>query len=118
MRSREPTPLQFQRADRISQKNLAEKAALSAETFPDIAHLMDPDELAGMATEPHIESRLISCDQREKNWRLEHGPFEPQIFSELPPTHWTLLVQDVDKWIPEIAELFDHFSFLSVVAIG
>lgn len=78
--------------------------------FPDIAQLMDPDELAGLATEPHIESRIISG--AKKKWRLEHGPFEPQIFSELPTSHWTLLVQDVDKWVPAVADLFDFFSFL------
>ena len=29
-----------------------------------------------------------------------------------PKTHWTLLVQDVDKWDVDVAALLDEFSFL------
>src|SRR5690606_2927331 len=30
----------------------------------------------------------------------------------LPPSHWTLLVQDVDKWDADVAALLGHFDFL------
>jgi len=69
------------------------------------------DELAGLACEEGIESRLIQ-QVTENEWDLRHGPLEESVFSTLPDSHWTLLVQDVDKHIPEVAHLLDAFDFL------
>jgi 50S ribosomal protein L16 3-hydroxylase len=80
--------------------------------FADITGLLTPDDLAGLACEHHIESRIVKSSLNFKHWHLTQGPFDESLFSELPRSHWTLLVQDVDKWIPEVADLFDHFSFL------
>ncbi len=70
-----------------------------------------PEELAGLACEEGVESRLIQ-QSGETDWHLQHGPLEESTFSKLPYARWTLLVQDVDKHIPEVAELLDAFSFL------
>jgi 50S ribosomal protein L16 3-hydroxylase len=73
---------------------------------------LTPDELAGLACEEEdVESRLIQ-QFADREWSLRHGPFEEQDFASLPPSHWTLLVQDVDKHVPEVAELLDAFDFL------
>ncbi|MCB1701366.1 MAG: cupin domain-containing protein [Halioglobus sp.] len=66
------------------------------------------DELAGLALEDAIESRIIEC--RDDEWRLCHGPFEPEDFERDHP--WTLLVQAVDHYIPAVAELRQLVSFL------
>ena len=39
-------------------------------------------------------------------------PFSSDDFSQLPVRDWTLLVQAVDLWCPELAELYDRFDFL------
>lgn len=79
--------------------------------LPPDAFLLDADELAGLACESEFESRLI-IESTPNDWTLRHGPFEEQDFAKLPENRWTLLVQDVDKFIPEVAELFDYFDFV------
>ena len=70
-----------------------------------------PDELAGMACEAEVESRLVM--QTEQNqWTLEQGPLQESRFADLPQTNWTLLVQAVDQWLPEVADIVKQFDFL------
>jgi 50S ribosomal protein L16 3-hydroxylase len=66
------------------------------------------DELAGLALEDYIESRLV--EQRGDTWELNHGPFEESDFARNHP--WTLLVQAVDHYVPEVAELRRLFDFI------
>lgn len=71
-----------------------------------------PDELAGLACEPEVESRLVMEYAGRKPWVLEHGPFSEDRFADLPETHWSLLVQECNKYIPELAELMERFAFI------
>lgn len=73
-----------------------------------VSALIDGDELAGLATETSVESRLVTAG----DWRLRHGPFFEDDFAALPEQDWTLLVQAVDHWVPDIAALFDYFRFI------
>ncbi len=66
------------------------------------------DELAGLALEDDIESRII--EYREGQWQLHHGPFSAEDFQRSNP--WTLLVQAVDHVIPAVAELRQLMNFL------
>lgn len=70
-----------------------------------------PDDLAGLAGEEFIESRLISCDPKD-HWQLSHGPFFVEDFENLQGLNWTLLVQAVDHWVPEIRQLLAYFKFI------
>ena len=70
------------------------------------------DELAGLACEEEVESRLIIHDAANDQWSLTHGPFVDATFSDLPPTNWTLLVQAVDQWVPEAADFLAQFYFI------
>jgi 50S ribosomal protein L16 3-hydroxylase len=72
---------------------------------------VSPDELAGLACEAEVESRIV-IQHGPTEWQLEHGPFDEADFASLPESHWTLLVQDVDKLRPDVAELLDQFDFL------
>jgi 50S ribosomal protein L16 3-hydroxylase len=76
-----------------------------------IPHFVPPvssDELAGLALEADVESRII--EQRGKTWRLQHGPFTASDFARKHP--WTLLVQAVDHYVPAVAELFQLIDFI------
>lgn len=77
--------------------------------FPD---LITPDELAGMACQEGVESRLIVEKGGKTPWELRRGPFKPSLFKKLPPTHWTFLVNGVDRFVPAVHALLDHFSFV------
>ncbi len=70
------------------------------------------DELAGLACEEEVESRLIIHDAENDHWDLTHGPFAEAKFSDLPNTHWTLLVQAVDHWVPAAADFLSQFYFI------
>jgi 50S ribosomal protein L16 3-hydroxylase len=71
---------------------------------------LEPDELAGLACENEVESRLIV--QGTRNWELEHGPFAEDRFGRLGADPWTLLVQAVDHHVPAVAALLQPFRFI------
>jgi 50S ribosomal protein L16 3-hydroxylase len=72
---------------------------------------LSPDELAGLACEAEVESRLV-VQHGERDWQVRHGPFDDADFAALPAQRWTLLVQDVDKFVPAVAGLLDQFDFV------
>lgn len=73
---------------------------------------LTPEDLVNFAGEDGIESRLIR-EFGDRPWQLEHGPFDQADFAELPETHWTLLVQDMDKHYPPLQALLRPFDFLA-----
>lgn len=80
--------------------------------IPDFQCPVDADELAGLACEQDIESRLIAFDPSADKWHMEQGPFEESRFASLPEKNWTLLVQAVDHWVPEAHALLRRFNFI------
>jgi 50S ribosomal protein L16 3-hydroxylase len=99
------TPARFMR-DFWQRKPLLLRGALSPALFP-----LSADELAGLACEDELESRLI-VGGNGAEWSVRHGPFAVEDFERLPESHWTLLVQDVDKFVPPVARLIDEFDFV------
>ncbi|WP_337840260.1 cupin domain-containing protein [Rheinheimera sp.] len=76
--------------------------------FKNFQDPISPDELAGLAGEEEIESRIVS--QQNGVWDLETGPFEE--FDQFGDRGWTLLVQAVDHWHPDCAALIEPFRFI------
>jgi len=91
--------------DYWQQKPLLIRAAL-----PDFNNPLSPDELAGLACEEDIESRIVS--RKGEQWHLQLGPFDEHSFAQLPAQNWTLLVQAVDHIVPEAADLLNYFRFI------
>lgn len=73
---------------------------------------LTPEELAGLACEDAALARLVRHEPHGDRWQVRNGPFDEADFAALPRTHWTLLVQDVDKWDGDVAALLAHFDFL------
>jgi len=80
--------------------------------FPGLQSPLMPEDLAGLACEEGVLARLIEHDRTSDGWRVRHGPFAEEEFPGMPDHDWTLLVQDVDKWDPDVAALLDWFRFL------
>ncbi|MGB5251154.1 MAG: cupin domain-containing protein [Sedimenticolaceae bacterium] len=80
------------------------RAALPSQSFT-----LTPEELAGLACEPELESRLV-IEGEGGRWEVRHGPFGEADFTALPESHWTLLVQDVDKYITDMVSLIEAFE--------
>ena len=70
---------------------------------------LSPDELAGLACEEEVESRLITGSN---DWKLKNGPFKEAELTQLPSDSWTLLIQGVDLFIQEFRDLRDLFNFI------
>lgn len=73
--------------------------------------VLEPDDLAGMACEEDIESRLIQGNQ-STGYECSNGPLDEAVFGTLPEQDWSILVQAVDHYVPEVATLLDYFRFV------
>ena len=91
------------------------KPLLIKNAIPNFTGLLSPDELAGLACEDDVQSRIVKY--KKGKWVADHGPFEDDDFAKLPekPTpdnNWTLLVQSVNHHLPEGAALLQLFDFI------
>lgn len=82
------------------------------QAFPEILGITEGNDLAGLACEGEVESRIISGKELNGDWRCEQGPFDEGDFASLPKRDWTLLVQGLDQWNEQAWEILQQFSFL------
>lgn len=57
-------------------------------------------------------SRLMVQHEGEHNWELDEGPFEASRFTNMPDSHWTLLIQEVDRLVPAVRDMLGVVDFL------
>ncbi len=79
--------------------------------LPDFESPVTAEELAGLSLEEEVESRII-VQESETDYRLKRGPFDEETFSSLPEDKWTLLIQGVDRLLPEVTDILNDFDFL------
>ena len=89
-----------------------QRPLLIRRAFPDFIDPLQADDLGGLACEELALARIVNHDPRADRWTLRNGPFVEEDFATLPSSHWTLLVQDVDKWDADVAALLEHFAFI------
>jgi len=80
--------------------------------LPQISGLLSPDELAGLSCLQGVEARLVWEKGADRAWQVEQGPFAEQQLSSLPPSGWSLLVQQVDRLVASVADLTENFLWL------
>ncbi len=85
---------------------------LIRQAFPGFQAPLSGDDLAALACDDQALARLVRYRRRSDRWEVQHGPLSEADFDQLPAADWTLLVQDVDKWDPEVAALLAHFDFI------
>jgi len=75
---------------------------------------IDADEIGWLATLPDVESRLIftTIVGDRASYRVMHGPFAESELKALPRENWTLLVNDVDKHLPDFRAYFALLPFI------
>ena len=84
------------------------KPLLIKQGFSNFNDPIEAEELAGLAMEQSIESRIVT--NHNNDWQAHQGPFEN--FELLTEEHSTLLVQAVDHWHCEAAQLLEPFRFI------
>ena len=98
------TPKDFLR-DYWQQRPLLVRNAL-----PGFSGLLTRDELTELACHEDAQSRLVV--QRNGKWHLKHGPLNSSDLTKLPKKQWTLLVQDVNHFLPSARDLLSKFRFI------
>ena len=86
------------------------KPLLIRGALPAFEDFLSPEELAGLACEEDVESRLVF--NNASGWEMKQGPFSERDFTFLPESNWTLLVQSVDHWLPEVQSLLREVNFI------
>ncbi|MDO3388757.1 cupin domain-containing protein [Gilvimarinus sp. SDUM040013] len=94
------------------QNHWQKQAVFLPGALPGFRSPLTPNEIAGLALEADIESRLV-VDTEQAPWQLESGPFSETRFAQLPDSNWSLLVNAVDHWVPELTELLHKFRFIA-----
>mgnify|MGYP001609785524 FL=1 len=86
------------------------KPLLIRNAIPDFQGLLTRDALMELACCEETQSRLII--QRNKKWLLKYGPLSERDFTKLPKKQWTLLVQEINHFLPSARDLLMQFSFI------
>lgn len=75
---------------------------------------LSSSDLAWLAIQEDVESRLVITHGAgdETRYEVRHGPFGEEDLSALPEQNWTLLVQDVEKHLPEFRALLAVADFV------
>lgn len=84
------------------------KPVVIKQGFKNFEDPISADEIAGIAMEENVQSRLVY--KKEKQWQAEFGPF--QSYEHLGERDWSLIVQALDNFSEEAAELIEPFRFL------
>ena len=85
-----------------------QKPVLLPQALPNFNAPLSPEELAELAMEPEVSSRIVTCSNGV--WEKADGPFAAQDFQK--QATWTLLVDNVDRWNEAVRRLLGHVSFL------
>lgn len=89
-----------------------QKPCLISQSSTPLTDWLSADELAGLACEPDLESRLILTETEDKPWQVLEGPFSASDFANIQDQPYNLLVQAVDQFIPALRKIWQEFSFL------
>jgi len=84
------------------------KPVVIREGFKSFQDPIAPDEFAGIAMEETVQSRLVY--KKDGQWQAEFGPFES--YEHLGDKDWSLVIQALDNFSEEAAEIIEAFRFL------
>lgn len=88
------------------------KPLLVRNAMPEIIGLLEPDDVKELALEEDVSARLIRQKNKNPNeWHVKSSPLTKGDFQKLPNL-WTILVQAVDHYSFDIAELWKKFPFI------
>ncbi len=92
-----------------------QKPLVIRNAFPDFEMPFTAEELAGLSLDTDAPSRMIiehGLPPENKPWQVKLSPFEDEDFTTLPDSHCTFLVNDLERYIPELGNLIEPFRFI------
>ena len=88
------------------------KPLLVRNALPEIENILVPDDVMELALDENITARLIKQKDKDPNqWSVKSSPLIKADFQKMPKL-WTLLVQAVDHYSFDLAELWKKFPFI------
>ena len=88
------------------------KPLLVRNAIPEIAGILEPNDVMELALENEISARLIKQKDRDPNqWTVKSSPLIKADFQKMPKL-WTLLVQAVDHYSFDLSEMWKKFPFI------
>ncbi|MFC0819615.1 JmjC domain-containing protein [Moraxella marmotae] len=80
--------------------------------LPALVGMFEPEDVLGLAVEDGVSARLISQDDANpEQWSLKSSPLSEDDIDQTPKL-WTILVQNLEQWSPELGEMWSHFDFI------
>lgn len=99
-------------AEEFLDKYWQKKPLLVRNAMPDIKDLLEPDDIFELAVENGVSARLLTQHgDNHEQWQVKNSPLTEQDLKSVPEL-WTLLIQAVDHFSPDIANLWQHFNFI------
>jgi len=86
------------------------KPLLIRQAVPQFNGLLNPQQLLELACDPDAQARAVV--NRRNKWELYQAPFEPEDFSGMEKLKWTVLLQGLNHYLPQGAELLKQFDFI------
>ena len=91
------------------------KPLLIKQGLPQLIDMFEPDDMIGLALEEDASARLLTQaavkTAHKAQWQLKKSPLSENDFENLPE-QWTVLVQNLEQWSPELGQLWQAFDFI------
>lgn len=96
------------------------KPLLIKQGLPQLIGMFEPDDMLGLALEEDASARLLTQSSskpalneqvNQPQWQLKKSPLTQADFESLPE-QWTVLVQNLEQWSPELGQLWQAFDFI------
>ena len=88
-----------------------QKPLLVRQAFDGSPINISPEELAGIACDSDAPARIV-MEHGSEPWESLFSPFDDETFANLPELNWTLLVNDLERYIPELRTIMNKFRFI------
>ncbi len=88
------------------------KPLLIKNGLPALVGMFEPTDVLDLATEEGVSARLITQnDNNPDEWTLKNSPLSENDLQRTPKL-WTVLVQNLEQWSPELGQLWQAFDFI------
>lgn len=89
------------------------KPLLIKQGLPQLADMFEPEDILGLALDAEASARLLTERQGSTDgiWQMKKSPLDESDFDNLPAT-WTVLVQNMEQWSPELGALWQAFDYI------
>lgn len=88
------------------------KPLLIKQGLPALVGMFEPTDVLDLAVQEGVSARLITQkDDNPNEWTLKNSPLSEHDLQNTPKL-WTILVQNLEAWSPELGELWQAFDFI------